>query len=197
MQQPAAGRKDEVNRVGRVWLRSSSRTESRMPSREAAQLGVPGLGSHLGPTDSPGVVLVVVLVRTRPAISCVNMNFIKVLSLHRCRLRAPLVIECRGGEVLFRRPWAHPSTACGIKVKVCPVSTEVYVPVCTWEGRGGPSGPPRPYGLPVWVPAGQGTSPGHGSFTIWLLQNHKLTKRRNAQEGGPPFSKVRFTLLAN
>ena len=64
-------------------------------------------------------------------------------------------------------------------------------PVCRYrreaEGRGGPSGPPRPYGLPVWVPAGQGTSPGHGSFTsIWLVyQNHKLTKRLpNAQEGG-------------
>ena len=74
------------------------------------------------------------------------------------------------------------------QVKVCPVSTEVYVPVCTREGRGGPSGPPRPYGLPVWVPAGQGTSPGHGSFTIWLLQNHKLTKRSGRRapilEGG-------------
>ena len=64
-------------------------------------------------------------------------------------------------------------------------------PVCRYrreaEGRGGPSGPPRPYGLPVWVPAGQGTSPGHGSFTsIWLVyQNHKLTTRLpNAQEGG-------------
>ena len=65
-------------------------------------------------------------------------------------------------------------------------------PVCRYrreaEGRGGPSGPPRPYGLPVWVPAGQGTSPGHGSFTsIWLVYqiNHKLTKRLpNAQEGG-------------
>ena len=30
-----------------VWLRSSSQTESRMPSREAAQLGVSGLGSHV------------------------------------------------------------------------------------------------------------------------------------------------------
>ena len=30
-----------------VWFRSSSRTESRMPSREAAQLGVSGLGSHV------------------------------------------------------------------------------------------------------------------------------------------------------
>ena len=65
-------------------------------------------------------------------------------------------------------------------------------PVCRYrreaEGRGGPSGPSRPYGLPVWVPAGQGTSPGHGSFTIWLLQNHKLTKRSGRRapilEGG-------------
>ena len=40
MQQVAACRKDEGTRVRwRVWLRSSSRTESRMPSREAAQLG--------------------------------------------------------------------------------------------------------------------------------------------------------------
>ena len=30
-----------------MWLRSSSRTESRMPSREAAQLKASGLGSHV------------------------------------------------------------------------------------------------------------------------------------------------------
>jgi len=32
---------------GGVWLRSSSRTESCMALREAAQLGVSGLGSHV------------------------------------------------------------------------------------------------------------------------------------------------------
>ena len=47
MQQPTACRKDEGDRVRRVRLRSSSRTESRMPSREAAQLKASGLGSHV------------------------------------------------------------------------------------------------------------------------------------------------------
>ena len=40
MQQPTACRKDECG----MWLRSSSRTKSHMPLREAAQLGVSGLG---------------------------------------------------------------------------------------------------------------------------------------------------------
>ena len=60
--------------------------------------------------------------------------------------------------------------------------------MCTREGRGGPSGPPRPYGLPVWVPAGQGTSPGLGSFHN--MASPKTTSLPNAQEGGPPFSKL-------
>jgi hypothetical protein len=43
MQQPTACRKDESG----MWLRSSSRTKSHMPLREAAQLGVSGLGSQV------------------------------------------------------------------------------------------------------------------------------------------------------
>ena len=43
MQQPTACRKDECG----MWLRSSSRTKSHMPLREAAQLGVSGLGSQV------------------------------------------------------------------------------------------------------------------------------------------------------
>ena len=42
-QQPTACRKDECG----VWLRSSSRTKSHMPLREAVQLGVSGLGSQV------------------------------------------------------------------------------------------------------------------------------------------------------
>ena len=43
MQQPTAA----ARMRGIAWLRSSSRTESRMPSREAAQLKASGLGSHV------------------------------------------------------------------------------------------------------------------------------------------------------
>ena len=67
------------------------------------------------------------------------------------------------------------------------IYTEVYVPVCTREGRRGPSGPPRPFWLPVWDLAAQGTLPGRGS-----LHNYGFiytTSLPNAQEGGPPFSK--------
>ena len=45
--QPTACRKDEGTRVRRVAPKLSSQTESRMPSREAAQLKVSGLGSHV------------------------------------------------------------------------------------------------------------------------------------------------------
>ena len=58
--------------------------------------------------------------------------------------------------------------------------------MCTREGRRGPSGPPRPFWLPVWDLAAQGTLPGRGS-----LHNYGFiytTSLPNAQEGGPPFS---------
>ena len=46
MQQPTACREDEGNRVRSVVPKLIAK-ESRMPSREAAQLDVSGLGSHV------------------------------------------------------------------------------------------------------------------------------------------------------
>ena len=48
-QQPTECRKDEENRVRRVAPKLNANGESRRPSREreAAQLGVSGLGSHV------------------------------------------------------------------------------------------------------------------------------------------------------
>ena len=47
MQPPTACREDEGNRVRSVVPKLIANGESHMPSREAAQLGVSGLGSHV------------------------------------------------------------------------------------------------------------------------------------------------------
>ena len=47
MQQPTACREDEGNRVRSVVPKLIANGESHAPSREAAQLGVSGLGSHV------------------------------------------------------------------------------------------------------------------------------------------------------
>ena len=47
MQPPTACREDEENRVRSVVSKLIANGESHVPSREAAQLGVSGLGSHV------------------------------------------------------------------------------------------------------------------------------------------------------
>ena len=83
MQQPTACRKDEGTRVRRVWLRSSSQTESR--SREAAQLGVSGLDSHARGSGQEGGRLVGgARLRKHPSVMR-EIRETHVCSLWRCR----------------------------------------------------------------------------------------------------------------